>query len=233
MNAPTPWIGTLARALEKTRGPFAPDEVHELRVALGRLAVWVSLSGRRMLLDDLRWLRRSAAELRDLDVLLMNHGDESWTSGLVARRGIEERSLVQHLESERVRALHFALGTLPPLDLSVAREHLAALVRRVQRAARAVRHAPEDDVVVHRWRRRVRKLRYALELLGEPSEHVRALQDELGLLHDRIVALAHLVRMPGASVETDLALRLEAEIAVHRARASEVWRDVRDRLEQG
>jgi CHAD domain-containing protein len=232
MIAPTPWIGTLARALETTSGPFTPDEVHDLRVALGRLSVWVSLAGRRMLRDDLTWLRRSAAELRDLDVLLANHAGESWTSGLALRRAHEERALGLHLGTERARALCFALGTLPPLQEGAARKCLAGIVRRVQRAARRAALAPEDDVVLHRWRRRVRKLRYALELLGQPSERVHVLQDELGLLHDRVVALAHFNLAPRANQDIELALRLEAEIARQRTRASEAWSNVRALLEQ-
>ena len=232
MIAPTHWIGTLARALEKTPAEFTPAEVHELRVALGRLGVWITLAGRRMLRDDLRWLRRSAAELRDLDVLLASHGTESWTKRLVAQRAIEAESLARHSWSERARALCFALGTLPALDESDARARLGPIVRRVRRAARQAKRAPADHLVLHRWRRRMRTLRYALELLEEPADHARELQDELGLLHDRIVALAHLAAVPGANQDIELTLRLQSDVARHRGRAHEIWRRVRDEWEQ-
>src|ERR1043165_1021156 len=71
---PTAWLDRLEERTSLAES--APDAaldaeaVHELRVACGRLIVWLDLGGWRILRDDLRWLRRSAATVRDLDVVL-------------------------------------------------------------------------------------------------------------------------------------------------------------------
>src|SRR5262245_54899902 len=49
-----PWLERLAAAIEVAAKGDDPEGVHQVRVAAGRLVVWLRLGARRALIDDLR-----------------------------------------------------------------------------------------------------------------------------------------------------------------------------------
>lgn len=181
------------RSLERLRVACAaaitgrdPDSAHELRVASARLRVWLRLSSLRVLDDDLRWLRRQAAEVRNLDVWLRQRPPaqlaERWQEDRVAAR----RTLSKALTDPRVAALLQALAPLPALPASQAVKATAGLA---QRALDALEHT-ETIEARHRLRRAVRSVRYALEWQGLEATPIVELQDALGEVCDRGFLLA-------------------------------------------
>jgi hypothetical protein len=64
------WLDHLERNVPVARKRLDPEGVHQMRVALERLRVWTKLAGENELGDELRWIRRRLATVRDLDVRL-------------------------------------------------------------------------------------------------------------------------------------------------------------------
>ena len=128
------WLEELARQIDRTREVVEPEPVHRLRVAAGRLSVWLELGARRALRDDLRRLRRSAAAVRDLDVMTAHEGGAAWAEALRTERAREAVSLRTVLASQRIETLVEALGLVPDPDPVCVRSSLQRLKRRVMRA---------------------------------------------------------------------------------------------------
>ncbi|MBK7641657.1 MAG: CHAD domain-containing protein [Planctomycetes bacterium] len=205
MIRPRPWIDALARHAHSARERPDPEHVHQLRVAAGRLVVWLRLARRRALRDDLRWLRRGAARVRDLDVLLAQHGAETWSAALVGERREAAAALHTELASARLDGLLQALEYLPALDEARARKRLSKLRAKADdAAAQAFSLDPPRSADLHTLRKRVRGVRYALEWMGQPSSPEQALQDELGRLRDAEAARLR-ARSAGAALGEDAA----------------------------
>ncbi len=223
MVDPQPWIDALRRHAQHARESPDPESVHQLRVAAGRLSVWLRLARARALRDDLAWLRRSAAKVRDLDVLLEQHGREDWTGVFAGQRPELVRELSDALASQRCAGLLQALEFLPELAKLRAEERLPQLRERVLAAARSALAPAEPELEeLHRLRKCVRRLRYALEWLGRDPSAAKGLQDALGDLRDSALALRCAGASPGASAETRAALELELQ--ARHARMREHWR---------
>lgn len=232
MISPREWTAHLHAHAAPAGAGIAPEAVHQVRVAAGRLSVWLELGGRRMLRDDLAWLRRSASGTRDLDVVLeqldpafpkstaahsrssasIPRGDPTQASALLSperwsewrARLTQERAqacgaLLEALASTRFRSLQAALAWMPPLDAEVARAALRHFRRRVARADERLKHAGSDLGSLHRLRRAVRRMRYALEWVGDDARAWKALQDDLGALNDLAILQRHLDGDVGAA----------------------------------
>lgn len=210
MISPSHWLEHLRNHLAVARAGDDPEGVHQLRVAAGRLSVWLELAGRRALRDDLAWLRRSASGVRDLDVLLARAKNEcgklgEWRGWLAAQRDEKRVQLVRVLDSPRLAALLAALSTLPPLAPAEADARLACFSRRVRRAASRLRagareeEKKHDAAALHRARRALRRWRYALEWTGADASEIKRWQEDLGELNDRAVLLRHLDASPIAA----------------------------------
>ncbi len=178
----------LRRHMEDARADKDAEDVHQLRVQCGRIRVWLQLADVRLLHDDLRWLRRSAAVLRDIDVLLAGSVPDPFASWLRSQRDQARASLLAALDAPRTRSLLDALSLLPPLAVRKARAGVPPMVARVLRQARCVERKSAPIEQLHRLRRSFRKLRYALEWLDEKPTEIKRMQDALGLLGDLNVA---------------------------------------------
>lgn len=225
------WIDALRAQVSKTAARAAEEDVHQLRVACGRLGVWLRLAGTDVLRDDLHWLRRSAAPLRDLDVVGTMPEARRHSGRLYAERQRAERELALALESARTAGLVRALPLLPEPDERGARRALERLTKRARRAAEELAHSGDPFAALHRLRRRVRALRYAREWLGEDTRELRAAQEELGAYNDRVVllrTLRELVTTPAPDVETSE--RLERELERRARELCRQWADPRARL---
>jgi CHAD domain-containing protein len=213
-----------------------PESLHQLRVASRRLRAFLAVA--HDLVDSewaaeikagMRDLGRASNDARDLDVLLSSLRDE------IDRLDVRDRTagaaLVHRLEDER-RNLHQALVAAldsgayqrvldqlalpvvpgpatpaPKLDALATRE-LHRLVARVRQLGKR----PAEEAL-HTLRIRVKRVRYATELGGEPSMKQTArviaaatrMQDILGAHQDAVVteerlrALAHGLDQTGIS----------------------------------
>ena len=209
-----------------TRLGTDPEELHKMRVATRRLRAFLR-AGHELLdpawaepvREELRWLGGALGPVRDLDVLIEHLTPEVESLGVDATAG---RRVLRALERERRTARgkllkvldskrYFALlDTLeqpiatvaegPSLEDIHAAEH-----GRLRKAVREL--GPEStDQELHAARIKVKRARYAAELLGA-DRYVKAakgLQDVLGEHQDAVVAQARLralaERQPTAAV---------------------------------
>lgn len=205
------------------------EAVHEYRKALRRARAVIRLARPllgpgcfRALVDELRTALRGTSPLRDATVLLQTL--DALPDEAATRRA--RRALRELLEAERAEApagdsaleLRRSLSIVEPLPQRFAaclpahlrwRQLRAGLARSYRRARRARRRALRggEDADVHAFRKRVKELRYQLELLeaaggGEPSRPHRALARlaaELGAVTD-LTLLRRTVRLRRAEL---------------------------------
>jgi len=207
---------------------LAGDEeaIHQLRVAGRRLRVAIGLladkpEGKRARRAQalLRDLARSAGLARDLDVLLATY---SAHLDALAERTPEQRRLRHRLGDSRRRGRARMVGTLLDLEISRLRRDLSALIAcavpsppvvlmrcggLLDREGKLVLEGFEqlgailDITALHALRRRARRLRYGVEILGEiallepgATKPWKSLQDRIGALHDHHVLAEWLAR---------------------------------------
>jgi CHAD domain-containing protein len=235
--SPRPWLEHLLDHVPIARLGNDVEGVHQVRVATRRLDAWLRLGGRRVLRDDLRWLRRVAGDVRDLDVLLGRHPDGALGTWLRARRDSAQRAFVRALESPRWHGLSTAFLLLPPLDPDVAARGLARIEKRVGRAdANLGDDGDRDEASLERWhalRRALRRLRYALEWLDRDAEAIEELQDELGELGDLALARRVFAHHPDESVVRDHLARSEGAFDEAFSKARRGWRSRRSTVLEG
>jgi CHAD domain-containing protein len=240
MILPREWIEHLGAHAELARSGEDPEGVHQVRVAAGRLSVWLELGRRHVLRDDLRWVRRIAGPVRDIDVMLARdardgyHEAAEWRAALRAERRAARETLLAALASARFRSLLAALAWSPGLGDERARATLPKFERRVARASAALERSPEDPVALHRLRRGLRRMRYALEWLGKDASALKKFQEDLGELNDLAVMLRREHRVPSASEcagqpahmngDAGASELLQQEIEVRRNRFLSDWR---------
>lgn len=209
-------------ALEPQVRADAPDAVHQMRVAVRTLRanlrtfrdVLPGEEKRTALIDELGWFGDALGPAREAEVLaalvlgLLERTPDKYVLGPVRERiesvfALERESalglVTDALDSPRYRRLlkdldaYFA--SLEP-DKHVDLSRLHRRVRRRMRAALAMPPGSERDIAMHEARKAARRARYAYDALGLSAKPIKALQDELGEEHDRVVA---------ASALTDLA----------------------------
>jgi CHAD domain-containing protein len=221
----------LALHLPVARAGLDPEGVHQVRVAVCRLRVWLDLGGLCVLDDDLRWLRHGVAKVRDLDVQLQHQPPKAWAEKLRQRRAREHAALCRLLDDRRLKSLLTALELLPSVPRARARRGLASIAAQTLRRGRAAEKKPRDLPELHRLRGMVRWLRYALDWLGEDSRRLEGLQDALGTAFDRYVALKQLGHPgPGSQLHRfhrDLASQLRETTRI----AHLAWKDTRPWVE--
>jgi CHAD domain-containing protein len=228
---PTAWLDRLEERIVFANGAPDTSHVHELRVACGRLIVWLDLGGWRVLRDDLRWLRRSAATVRDIDVVLLRFGARPWAPDLAAQRSLGASDLRAAFANPRVQGLVQAMAVMPSVSEEAALDHLAAVRRRTLRAGKRLVRTEKDLAQVHRLRRSVRRLRYILEWIGDAPKELAALQTELGSLNDLVITERLLSDRPSEDgIAADRAV-VEKELALHCGRIQELWDDTRKIVE--
>ena len=252
-----------------------PEGVHQMRVgarrlrsALGLFEPWLLARPARSLSEELRWLGRALGRARELDVFLgdllgplaRGRPDDKGLAALCeaaeAARGEAHAAVRKVLTSRRFSRLVLRLGRF--LEAPFRRSDAVALQAPARRAARRVlRHraekmralgerlaelSPQD---LHRLRIRTKRLRYAIELVGQlfggksgarTARRLAALQDALGHLNDLANAealLAHLRERIGAAATLAL-VRAEGFVlgyaerssAAGRAELADAWRRV-------
>jgi CHAD domain-containing protein len=119
---------------------------------------------------------------------------------------------------------------LPPLGCRKARRSLR---RFVQRALERGHHLPRNDYArLHALRRSARRVRFALEWLGEPSDELIMVQDTLGAFGDAWVAFRR-ARHARTDGETRKHCRhLERVLRTTARDARRAWKHARPALEE-
>lgn len=228
-----PWLAHLEAQIEALRRGDAGEAVHQVRVAAGRLSVWLEMQGRRALRDDLRWLRASATELRDLEVLIAKNRSARWNEWLEARRDDALASVRAAVASPRPKSLLHALACVPAPDERAAAFGLARIQKRVLRAGERIAHDESNLGALHRLRRRTRRLRYALDWMGLDSKDVKDLQDVFGALNDLSVELRHLESVDAGRAFAEQKREVERELEKARANALVAWQELKPSLRVG
>jgi CHAD domain-containing protein len=220
-----PWLQHLLEHLPMAREGQDPEGVHQVRVAVRRLRVWLQLAGMRLLEDDLAWLVRAAGQVRDLEVLLQHpslpKAFRVWAKTQTKQARAE---LVPLLDSPRLAGLLLALSILPPLDKKMAEPRLERFMRQVERRSQVWRS--EDNIeALHALRRSLRRLRYAREWLGLDSDAVKALQEIFGQVGDLSFTLNYLAAFEAQGGRTPPRYRkqLEASLAQALEAAKQAW----------
>lgn len=220
-----PWIERLNEELRHARTSLDAEGVHQVRVAVARLRVFLALGENHALTDDLRWLRRGLAAIRDADVLLAQDPPRSWARVLERRRTEARRDLGVLLESDRLRSLLLALSQLRPLARERAEAVLSRWAARTLRRGNMRARAWSHFARVHALRRAARRLRFALEWLDRDARPLAKLQDAIGVACDRQVALRALPTAPAADRAVAAYRRaLEREVPHDIERARKAWR---------
>jgi CHAD domain-containing protein len=202
------------------------EPLHQLRVTTRRIRVLVEMFARvihgarvRIYRRDLRWVGQSAGGLRECDVTeALLRGRSSRIDPTVAdalapiyetlgsQRRIEHEKIVEVLKGPRFRTLMERLAKTPvrkfPPTTTVATmapEMVQGLSRRVDRAGAKI--DPEaEPATLHRLRVRIKRLRYALEMLDElggkrshrAARRLGQMQTTLGDFNDVRIAIAWL-----------------------------------------
>ncbi|MFW5920468.1 MAG: CHAD domain-containing protein [Polyangiales bacterium] len=226
MLDPQPMVYKLREHLPIAREGRDPEGVHQLRVVSRRLRVFLELSGMRVLEDDLRWFRDAAQQARDIDVVQQSSPPEPFGSWLETQRAPARRRMLEALDDPRAKGLLEALSLLPPGDEATARRAMAEIAEKVKKRAAVLydEHAELEDL--HRLRRGVRRLRYALEWLDENAKPVKKVQDALGELGDVRATFELLDEFPRASELEAYRRELWEHALGCRGRALEAWQAV-------
>lgn len=200
-------------------GQFEPEHLHQLRVGLRRLRTVLRLYGSLSqqlpghIEPEVAELFRKSGAARDLDAM----AETLWPALRAANAPLVEipppvststqLNVASLLRAPAIQSLWLALlRAAHPQDESHGlfdslREVLSAPLRKLEKKVRrdAARFATLGDDERHQLRKRIKRLRYAVEFVGSlwPQRSVRRLlrqlqkaQTPLGQLNDAVVALA-------------------------------------------
>ncbi len=223
--------------------------VHEARKAIRRARSLLALVDARLDVEAAdRILQRtgdSLGALRDAHAVALaaarlgkQHADLRWQQAAAALDGRADRLARRELAADpgfakrraAIRRAARRLESLPWHTLKSA-DLRAGLVRQSRRVDSASRRADQDPTPenLHRWRRRVRRLRMQVDALAglkirildqDPtvSKRLHHLSDELGSHQDRVVLADTLRRMRTLEDRRELLAQLEGDEARSTAR---------------
>jgi CHAD domain-containing protein len=212
-----------------------PEALHDFRVALRRTRSGVKHSSgllskkkRTRFLDEFSRLQRVTGPARDYEVWMAAlPEDDPLRLVLAGYYDAARRDAVAALESRHVKRLfarwHTVLADLRSGKRKVSSEAIIERQRRrvLRAAATAGLDAPSSDL--HRLRRRVKELRYVLEVFVDPERKpvrklLKKVQDSLGEVQDAAVQRAWLSEHADEVGPIDVRLKeLDEREAVARA----------------
>lgn len=176
------WRCRLEQLLGELSTEITPEEFHEIRESLGRLATWLRLAGLRSLRERVKLLRRAVGPVRDLDVVReqLSAPDRKVLDRERHRRGEEARS---RLLGASTQTLLQELRDAPVVNYAAAEQETRHLGRRVAKAGASFAATP-TRAHAHLLRRRLRDYRFAREWLGRTTARLKPLIRRLGQLND-------------------------------------------------
>jgi CHAD domain-containing protein len=233
------------REIEAHRGPAVvgedPEALHDFRVAVRRTRSGLKYSAgvlsrkeRKRFQAEFSRLQDVTGPARDYEVWIASlPEDDPLRLVLAGYYDVARREAVAALESPDTKMLmarwHTALAALPMGNTAVSSEAtIGELHQRVMEAAAAAGvDAPAEDL--HRLRKRVKELRYLIELFVDPGERpvrkpLKKLQDALGDVQDAAVQRAWLTEHIDEVGPVDVRLKeLDERDAVARAAYVELF----------
>ena len=244
------------RRLQQTVRAVKDDEtieaVHDLRVATRRIRAALRLltpvapaKATRRATETVRTLARVASATRDRDVLLNDmtnrdiHGLEPVIEAVRAERMAAHTALVSYLSGKQYERELRALAQLACFsegwdNRPRVRDHAGSMLYAHYEVLRSYDRngLPEDEASLHAMRIAGKRLRYALELIGDIvgerlSDLLQPLinfQDHLGALNDVSVARGLLTpHIAHSTAVTEYLAARETEWATLRAKLPECW----------
>ena len=244
------------RRLQQTVRAVKDDEtieaVHDLRVATRRIRAALRLltpvapaKAIRRATETVRTLARVASATRDRDVLLNDmtnrdiHGLEPVIEAVRAERMAAHTALVSYLSGKQYERELRALAQLACFsegwdNRPRVRDHAGSMLYAHYEVLRSYDRngLPEDEASLHAMRIAGKRLRYALELIGDIvgerlSDLLQPLinfQDHLGALNDVSVARGLLTpHIAHSTAVTEYLAARETEWATLRAKLPECW----------
>lgn len=227
----TPWLEHLRVYLPVAREGVDSEGVHQVRTATRRLDAWLRLAGLRIYRDDLRWLRRQASMVRDLDVLLARELPAPLEQTFEERRDEAHVALREALEEPRRAGLVQGLAALPAIARAEALARLPEMAQAVLDNGLRLHEKPKKLKLYHRHRRWLRRLRYACEWLGLDAVALERLQNVFGALNDNVVLDGRVQAHSAADSMGDYRAGLKRSIKKQRKRALAAWDEVRPEVE--
>lgn len=228
----TPWLSHLKDHIPIAHEGSDPEGVHQVRVATRRLDAWLVLAQIDVVRDDLRWLRRRASAVRDIDVLLLElDPPKAFAAWLSELRKDARRELLVTLDHPRLEGMITALDAFRPLPTSTARMILPKVVRQVLRRGDAVEASHQDLQKLHRLRRGARRLRYCLEWLGESAKPLKSAQKVLGEANDVAMTLRYINQSPLRDSLAEYRRTLEHKLVELADRSAAAWTRSRKSIE--
>jgi hypothetical protein len=197
-----------------------------VRTSGSRLAAWLELGGWSVLRDDVSWLRRRVARIREGDVTTSRGCPEPLAAWIAGERPRRRREFVRALRTPRWAGLRQALAVLPPIPRETAVAALGRMARRVRRRGDDVSES-SPDASLHRLRRASRKLRHARALCGDGVEDLRGVLDALGAVGDGAATIALIDACPARARLAEFRREVEMATKNDRRRALDAWRDLR------
>lgn len=173
------------------------EGVHQVRVALRRLRVWLAFKGHDALQEELRWACGELALLRDLDVF----GEVLTPEALEELRPRAVEGAAEALGSARWLALREQLDAVRAPKKARARRALPKLEAKLFELRVAL--PSHDGEALHRLRRQLRRVRYARDWLGLGTSELSAEQEWLGAVCD-LLALQNFAKRLGVDVPEQL-----------------------------
>jgi CHAD domain-containing protein len=199
------------------------EAVHQMRIATRRLRVTVELCAGvlhggwvAIVRRELKWLGGVIGAIRDCDVIgeLITSRAEKFEpdlaaavepihAALSARRAALRDSIRQAFASKRYESLLGRIAAAPARKLShgatvraIAPALLAPIAHRVQRGGAKLK-ADSDSRAFHKLRIRIKRLRYALEMLANAggkdvkgaAKRLQKMQELLGDQHDAVMTI--------------------------------------------
>lgn len=225
------WLRHLRRYLKVARAGVDPEGVHQVRVATRRIDAWLILGGWHVFRDDLRWLRRRASAVRDIDALLARKGfPKSVKPPMMVLKRQAHAEFVSACDDPRLAALLVGLSSVPAIKTSEAKKRLHRMLDQAIRAGEDAEKNGLDLESLHRLRRMLRRLRYGLEMLGASTTPLKRLQEMLGNINDLAVALRCLDQMPTDKIPACYRASLDDELALSLPLVRGLWVDEKDTI---
>jgi CHAD domain-containing protein len=216
------------REIEAHLGPAVigdePEALHDLRVAVRRTrsgikhsAGVLSRTQRRRFQDEFSHLQDVTGPARDYEVWMLSlPDDDPLRLVLAGYYDSARRDAVVALDARHTKKLlarwHTVLAALPRGNTAVSsEERIDEQQQRVMQAA-ATAGVDAEATDLHRLRKRVKELRYLIELFGNPSRRplrkpLKKLQDALGDVQDVAVQRAWLTEHAGEVGPVDVRLK--------------------------
>jgi CHAD domain-containing protein len=238
-------LDVFRRQIEAHRGPAVigeePEALHDFRVAVRRTRSGLKYSAgllarrpRKRFQDEFSRLQDVTGPARDYEVWMASlPADDPLRLVLAGYYDTARREAVSALDSRHTKKLlarwHTALADLPNGNVAVSSEESIGKQHRLVMAAAADAGVEADATDLHRLRKRVKELRYLVELFVEPGNRplrkpLKKLQDALGDVQDVAVQRAWLSDHAEEVGPVDVRLKeLEERDAVARAAYGELF----------